>query len=78
MGLITNLEKSSLKKYAKQNEIADSFYYIFEKDGTKYFQINTTGSNTRKDKGKVSQTMQFSEDVAKKLFEIMKDEFGFK
>jgi hypothetical protein len=72
MALINGLEKISRNAHV-QNEV-DASYNILNKDGRKYIQINTYGSKERKAKGVVSQTIQFNEQSAKQLAEIINRE----
>ena len=52
-------------------------YMVGETDGKKMIQLNSYGSKKRKIPGKLSQTLQFNEQTAKQLFEVLKKEFGF-
>lgn len=44
--------------------------------GVKYFQIDMYGSDSRKVKGNVSQTIQIDKENAIKLIELLKTEFN--
>jgi hypothetical protein len=51
---------------------------IFETDGSRSIvQIDTHGSDERQIPGKVSQTLQFGEEAAKQLFDILKRTYRF-
>jgi hypothetical protein len=51
----------------------------FETEGrTKVLQIDTFGSADREHPKKQSQTLQFGEDAARQLFEIISRTYGFK
>ncbi|UCE68090.1 MAG: hypothetical protein JSU85_13135 [Candidatus Zixiibacteriota bacterium] len=51
----------------------DCSYTVFaDESGGKYLQIDTYGSNTRKLKGKKSQSIQFNEDSLRELLEIVR------
>jgi len=50
-------------------------YGIFEKEGEKYFQIDTYGSPDREYVGQPSQKIQFDRKFAKKLISILNNEF---
>lgn len=75
MALIT---ADNLKKLDKQRNSVhapvDATYSSFEKNGKKYFQIDTYGSDERKLTQKTSQVIQFDADTAGSLMEIMKNE----
>ncbi|MBC7669283.1 MAG: hypothetical protein H7236_12735 [Gemmatimonadaceae bacterium] len=54
-------------------------YKVFSHDGQKrVLQIDTLGSQQREIPGKVSQTIQLSEDSARELWLILGKEFAFK
>lgn len=46
-------------------------------DGLKFLQIDTFGSEDRKQPGKQSQTLQLTEASARELWTILGREFGF-
>jgi hypothetical protein len=72
MALIKNLNKVYKNSRVHQEVKAD--YTIVSKEGKKYIQIDTYGSNEREIKGKVSQSIQFDSDSAKQLINIIRDE----
>ena len=52
---------------------------VFSTEGSKLVvQIDTHGSAEREIRGKLSQTLQFGEEAAQDLFEILKQTYGFK
>lgn len=51
-------------------------YSVFVKDGKKYFQIDTYGSNSRKLVDKASQAIQIDRDDAIELINLLKREYG--
>lgn len=53
-------------------------YLTSERDGRKVIQFNTYGSLHREMPDKLSQTIQFDEGSARKLWQILSQEFGFK
>ena len=73
MALVTKLEKTEIN--ARVHGKVEADYNIVIKDGKKYLQINTYGSEHRKE-NKVSQTIQFNEESAKQLIKIIKNELG--
>ncbi|MBR0352189.1 MAG: methionyl-tRNA formyltransferase [Oscillospiraceae bacterium] len=50
-------------------------YTVFEEDGEKYLQIDTYGREQREIPGKISQSIQLSNDDAKKLMILLTEEF---
>jgi len=53
-------------------------FLVAESDGKKILQLNTYGSDDREVPGKLSQTLQFGEQSAKDLFDLLADEYGFR
>ena len=68
------LSKKDRDRYSIHEKI-DSSYSIFSIDGEKFFQIDMYGKSDREIPGKVSQTIQFDKVIAKKIVEILKNEF---
>ena len=55
-----------------------AFVKVFEaSDSTPIVQIDTLGSEDRKNPGKQSQTLQFGRESAKQLFDILKHTYKF-
>lgn len=50
-------------------------YTVFEKDGQKYFQLDTYGKSDRFNPEKVSQSLQLDEKSARYLVKILIKEF---
>lgn len=50
-------------------------YTVFEKNGDKYFQIDTYGSTNREFPEKISQSLQIDNTIAKEIVEILTKEF---
>jgi hypothetical protein len=73
LALVKKLEKTEINARVHGEVVAD--YNIVIKDGKKYLQINTYGSEHRKE-NKVSQTIQFNEESVKQLIGIINKEFG--
>lgn len=74
MALIEQLNKVARNSNIHGTVAAD--YNIINKNGRKYLQINTYGSNERKVVGKVSQSIQFDEKAMEKLLNIIKIEIN--
>ena len=51
-------------------------YTSFEKDGQKYFQLDTYGTSKREIPEKVSQSLQLDETSARFLVKLLIEEFG--
>lgn len=51
-------------------------YSVFEEGGKRYFQIDTYGSEDREIHHKLSQSIQFDEETARVLIELVSDELG--
>ena len=63
MALITNLVKREKDRQSIHATTECLYYIIQDSDNKKYLQIDTLGSNNRKDKGSVSQSIQFSPEA---------------
>lgn len=74
VALITDLSKAP-RNSRLQNE-AECTYNILVENGKKYVQLNTYGSKERVNTNVVSQTIQFNEQSAKQLIQILKNEFS--
>ena len=77
MARIISLERAEMNRFQLHDEV-DAKIFIQDYDGRKLLQISTYGRDSRQDRGKLSQTVQFDEEAARELFSIMKSEFGFK
>ena len=79
MALITSFEKKPNESGQAHGTYVVGHYKVFPPNGQKrILQIDTYGSTDRASPGKLSQTIQLSEDSAKALWLILGDEFGFK
>jgi len=74
MSRITSIERIQMDGIKKQGEVPAT-YCVFEKDGEKYFQIDTYGSPERECVGQPSQKIQFNGNLAKELVSILINEF---
>src|SRR5690554_4496755 len=52
--------------------------YLFELDGRRLMQIDTSGRNTRELPGKTSQSIQLDEQAARELYDSLARHFGFR
>lgn len=79
MALITSFEKKPNEGGQRHKTDVVAHYKVFPPAGQKrVLQIDTYGSADRAMPGKLSQTIQLSEDSAKALWVILGEEFGFK
>lgn len=77
MALVTSVSKDDRNFKGLHNTEVTCFYMVGERDGQKVLQLNTYGSSDREIPGKLSQTIQFSEQSAADLFALLKREYGF-
>lgn len=79
---MAEIKKEFLTQIEKErnciHEPVEASYTVFEKNGKKYFQIDTYGSSSRQHKHKISQSIQFDEETADYLVEIIIKELGIK
>ena len=75
MSRITTLEKIEKNRNSIQGEVHRATYCFFKKDGEKYFQIDTYGSEGRECVGQPSQNIQFDRKFAKELVSLLISEF---
>ena len=71
MALLEKLEPMQNTNRTSPHKPIKGDYFVFESNGAKFLQINTYGSDGRQIPGKISQTIQFSEDAIKQLKEII-------
>lgn len=75
MALVRELLKSD-RAVRNVHEPVDCEYTVYQDyTGRKIIQLNTSGSNHRKEKGKTSQTIQFEEKSARQLADLIRREF---
>ena len=72
---IEHLEKID-KERKKIHKETNTTYNVFKVNSKVYLQIDTYGSEGRKLKGKVSQSLQLDREVAIELISIMKKEMN--
>ena len=58
------------------HEAVYTTYSVFEKDGNKYVQLDTYGKDGRDIPGKISQSIQFDEESARYIVDLLAKEFG--
>ena len=72
---IKTMTKQDKARYSIQEEV-EAKYSVFEKDGEKFFQIDTYGRSDRIETEKASQIIQIDEASAKELIKLLVKEFG--
>ena len=77
MALVRNFNRGNIQRNSIHDEIAAT-YHTFERDGRIVLQLDTFARKSREMPGKKSQTLQFDQVGAAALFQILKDEFGFR
>lgn len=76
MALLTVENFISTKKNNKIHDKTIAEYSVFYDNDELYFQIDTYGTNTRKNPNKVSQSIQLNKDMAQYLINILKEKFN--
>ena len=77
MAWVQNIERKDGKGRRQPSNVT-AFVKVFEtQDSTPIIQIDTLGSDDRKNPGKQSQTLQFGKESAKQLFDILKHTYNF-
>jgi hypothetical protein len=75
MALIRSFEKKTLERFGVHPTRVDCDWSVFEQDGKRFLHLDTYGSDQRKDKGTVSQTLQLDATAAGQLLEILRRAF---
>ena len=73
-----NLGKNRSKRKNSVQPVVKATYSFFDKNSNKYFQLETYGKTTRKNVNSVSQTIQFDEETAAQLVDLLIDLFGLR
>ncbi len=77
MAVVRNIERGDREPKLQPTDV-DCAYHVLRRDGgATLIQFDTGGSDDRQDKGKQSQTLQFDSEMARRLWEILGQEFGF-
>lgn len=77
MALIEKMKFSKITKdRIRVHEPAEATYSVFSDGNNTYFQIDTYGSDSRKDKGKISQSIQIDKETALELIQILQKELN--
>ena len=72
---IKTMLKQDKARYSIQEDV-EAKYSVFEKDGEKFFQIDTYGRSNRVETEKSSQIIQLDENSAKELIKLLIKEFN--
>lgn len=72
---IKTMAKQDKARYSIQEEV-EAKYSVFEKNGEKFFQIDTYGRSNRVETEKSSQIIQLDESSAKELIKLLVKEFN--
>lgn len=72
MALINDNNFELLEKHRNSvHGLVEATYTVFEKEGKKYFQIDTYGAPNRQMPEKISQSIQFDKQMAEHLIKLM-------
>lgn len=76
---MARIEETRLKKIDKEknfiHEIVQATYSVFDRDGERYFQIDTYGKDDREMSEKISQSIQVDKKMALKLIDLLQQVF---
>ncbi|MDQ0466013.1 hypothetical protein QO010_003806 [Caulobacter ginsengisoli] len=78
MAFIKALERSERTLRVHRTQVVCTYAVDTLSAGKRLIQLDTRGSEQREVPGKLSQTIQFDEEGAHRLWEILGREFGFK
>lgn len=76
MARIRSIEKIGTSGRLHRSDVDCTYQSVFSKDGTKYVQLTTYGSDQRKSAPKSSQTIHLDKEMALRLAQILNEEFG--
>ncbi len=75
MALVENLIEGFKDRQSIHKQTEATYFLVHDKDGQKYLQIDTYGSDERAIPGKVSQSIQFSPKAIEHLKKIFEKNF---
>jgi len=78
MAIVTRFEKVPGEGRLHPTSVVAKVKTFGDPSRTPIVQIDTMGSNEREIPGKLSQTLQLTEDSARQLFEILRDTYRFR
>jgi hypothetical protein len=77
---MARIVKERLKRVEKErnnvHQEVQATYTVFEKDGERYFQIDTYGKDDRAMPEKISQSFQIDKEMAKELVNLLNTAFN--
>lgn len=76
MARVRSIEKIEENGRLHPTEVHCTYQNVVGDDGTKYVQLTTYGSDSRKSAPKSSQTIQLDKDMALKLIKILAETFS--
>lgn len=72
---MAKIVKERLKRIEKErnsvHQVVQATYTVFEKDGERYFQIDTYGKDDREMPEKISQSFQVDKEMALELINLL-------
>ncbi|MDX5476223.1 MAG: hypothetical protein LPK00_11875 [Bacillaceae bacterium] len=74
----TSVKQIEKERNTVHNDVDVTFTSFTDKNGKKYFQVDTYGSKERQFKGKISQSFQIEEKSAIELIRILMSIFNIK
>lgn len=76
---MARIEETRLKKLNKEkyfiHETVQATYSVFDKEGERFFQIDTYGKDNREMPEKISQSIQIDKNMALKLIKLLQEVF---
>jgi len=72
---LRSLQKGSQNVHVHDSEVDCTYQVVIGEDGRTYLHLATFGSDQRQSLPKVSQTIQFDQDIAAKLVAVLKETF---
>jgi len=76
MAIVRNLEEINLERNIEHTEVECTYTIVRERHET-FLQIDTYGSKSRKNEGKKSQSIRFSQEAIAQLKEIINTRLNF-
>jgi hypothetical protein len=73
MALVTKLEKQLLDREAEHRLVRCTYTVLVDREGKKYLQLDTYGSEARQIRGKKSQSMRFTVEALRQLVAVCKE-----
>ena len=74
-GITYSIKRRLQNQESVHKEIKGSYFIVMARNGKKYLQIDTYGSDEREISGKISQSIQFSQEAIEQLKKILLQHF---